>query len=173
MGSIKDQSIPLSGSASNYGAASLVAVRKFNAGQSSQFRVYGGFVNNEIPEVASDIYGNIQQQKISTFGPVLRAEFYHGLTPQLGYNLMGEVSAPLTGNSPTGSSITSQVSKRLGFGVSKRMRENLLGKLDYFYDIENAGYYHPSDFGFPNIPNGTNQVTLSSHNIMFTVEFGF
>jgi hypothetical protein len=169
------EGFPILGSTATYQVITLMGVRKFNIGKSSQFRFSFGAYEMTIPDIVSDINGNYYTRFDDTLGPSFRLSYLIGFTPNWGMEASGQVFIDVTGSAPGGMDVKTQPTFQGSLGVTRRLSDHLRAMADLLYRSQNIGYNSNSNFSQgSNQNNGSmNTTNMTSESLIFSVEWGF
>ena len=152
-----------------YKNGSLLAGRRFKLSGSKRVRVWAGLTHQETPEIESDITATqISFDKISGWGPEVRASYNFDVTENLGMHLFaGGTYITSVGETPNGLGIQ-QAPIRYSFGIqgTKTLKNGWIGMLGYTYQAESASY------GSFDAPNHFNSIQWSGHFLSLALQFG-
>jgi hypothetical protein len=130
--------------AKTYTFASLETngIYRTQLGDRGELRQQFGVFYKELPETIGRSTDTItESKKINTIGPHYGVEYWHALSPKLGFQMnMHLYPSIMKAATPNGQDISNSVSYQYGIMGSYRLRKNMTGLVGYAYRYEEAIY---------------------------------
>ncbi len=158
-----------------YTFASLEAsgIYRTTLGERGELRQQLGLFYKELPETMGTTSETITESKnISTLGPHYGIEYWHALTPKLGFQTNLHLYPSLMkASTPNGQGINSTVSYQYGIMGSYRLRKNMTGLVGYAYRFDQAIYKASPGDNSAAVEGDLNNVSLKGNYLNLFLEW--
>jgi hypothetical protein len=163
------------GSVKTYASLEGNAIYKFKVGDRGELRAMAGLFYKELPNTSgSSASSEIETSNVSFIGPRFGAEYWHSLSPKIGFQVNTHVYYSLMKvQTPNGQNIRPSTSTQVGVMGSYRFSNKFTGLVGYTNRTDKVIY----EIG-PN-PQATvqdgdvNSATISGHYLNFLAEYNF
>jgi len=168
----------ISGKNRTYSSAEFSGISRYVMGDRGEGRLLAGIYYKETPQLFGTPAGTTEAQvnffQSAAMGPHLGAEYWHSLTPKLGFQLNSHFYySMITMSTPNGNDVEPRLSYQLGFMGSYRMNSRFTGLMGITTRMEQIAY-KANKTGAAGEGTGLyDESRISGQYLSFYAEYGF
>lgn len=166
------------GSNHTYSSLEMNGIRRYVVGDLGEARLIGGLYYKEIPQLigqpVSGSNGTVTFSQIAVAGPHVGAEYWHSLSPKLGFQVNAHLYySLLTLQTPNGNSTDPRMSYQLGLMGSYRFNSRFTGLMGLTQRMDQVAYKANKTGATTEAPGDFNSTQITGQYLSFFAEYGF
>lgn len=168
----------ISGDNHTYASVEVSGISRHTLGELGEGRLIGGLYYKEFPQLFG-VPSNVGTPTIDFFqstvvGPHLGAEYWHSLSPKLGFQLNAHVYYSLLNvKSPNGNNVEPRVSYQLGLMGSYRINNRFTGLMGLTQRMDQIAYKANKTGAPQEGPGNYDESRITGQYLSFYAEYGF
>lgn len=165
----------MNGSNHTYSSAEMNGIYRYVVGDLGEARVIGGLYYKEIPQlIGTPVVGGNGTvdtfSQISVLGPHVGGEYWHSLSPKLGFQVNANIYYNLvTLKTPNGNSADPRMSYQMGLMGSYRFTNRFTGLMGLTQKMDQVAYKASTS----GTTGDTNTTQITGQYLSFFAEYGF